>query len=122
MRSTRDPHLVIKQLRQLVEAWDTDRRLTVGLLCAILAISPRTLYHYCTRHLVVSPLQLVQQTRLGRVRRALLTGEGSVTRIASAHGFTELGHFSVLYRRAFGESPRDTLRGLQSAGAGSQRT
>ena len=118
MRPTRDPRLVIEQLRQLVEAWEIDKRITIGTLCTLLAVRPRTLHHYCVRYLGVSPSQLVLQIRLDRVRHALLTGEGNVTSIAFAHGFTELGHFSGLYRRAFGESPRDTLRwSLGSASA-----
>jgi len=110
MPSTRDPRLVIEQLRQLIEAWEIDKRITVGTLCALLAIRPRTLRHYCVRHLGISPLQMVLRIRLDRVRHALLTGESNVTSIAFAHGFTELGYFSGLYRRAFGESPRDTRR------------
>ena len=54
MRSPRDPRLVIEQLRQLVEAWDNDKRITAGTLCTLLAISPRTLHHYCVQHLRVS--------------------------------------------------------------------
>ena len=110
MPSTRDPRLVIEQLRQLVEAWEVEERITLGTLCALLAIRPRTLHHYCVGHLGISPLQLVLRIRLDRVRHALLTGEGNVTSIAFAHGFTALSRFSGLYRRAFGESPRDTLR------------
>jgi len=34
----------------------------------------------------------------------------TVTEIATALGFVELGRFSVEYRRAFGESPSETLR------------
>ena len=107
MPSTRDPRLVIEQLRQLVEAWEVEERITLGTLCALLAIRPRTLHHYCVGHLGISPLQLVLRIRLDRVRHALLTGEGNVTSIAGAHGFTALGRFSGLYRRAFGESPRE---------------
>ena len=34
----------------------------------------------------------------------------TVTEIATALGFVELGRFSVEYRKAFGESPSETLR------------
>ena len=79
MPSTRDPRLVIEQLRQLVEAWEVEERIALGTLCALLAIRPRTLHHYCVGHLGISPLQLVLRIRLDRVRHALLTGEGNVT-------------------------------------------
>jgi transcriptional regulator GlxA family with amidase domain len=115
MPSTRDPRLVIEQLRQLVEAWEDEKRISVGTLCTLLAIRPRTLHHYCVRHLGISPLQMVLRIRLDRVRHALLTGEGNVTSIAFAHGFTSLGYFSGLYRRVFGESPRDTLRSMSAS-------
>ena len=78
MPSTRDPRLVIEQLRQLVEAWEVEERITLGTLCALLAIRPRTLHHYCVGQ-GISPLQLVLRIRLDRVRHALLTGEGNVT-------------------------------------------
>jgi len=34
----------------------------------------------------------------------------TVTEVATALGFVELGRFSVEYRKAFGESPSETLR------------
>jgi hypothetical protein len=36
--------------------------------------------------------------------------ETTVTRIATDHGFWELGRFSVAYRTLFGETPLTTLR------------
>jgi AraC-like DNA-binding protein len=35
----------------------------------------------------------------------------TVTEIATGFGFLELGRFSVEYRKAFGESPSQTLHG-----------
>ena len=46
-------------------------------------------------------------------RHALLLaseGEATVTAIAMAHGFWQLGRFSVDYRGLFGEAPSATLR------------
>jgi transcriptional regulator GlxA family with amidase domain len=47
------------------------------------------------------------------VRRALLRADAStatVTRLATDHGFWELGRFSVTYRKLFDESPSQSLR------------
>ena len=51
--------------------------------------------------------------RMHLVRRALLHAIPStttVTRIATDHGFWELGRFSVNYRAMFGETPSATLQ------------
>jgi transcriptional regulator GlxA family with amidase domain len=55
----------------------------------------------------------MRMVRLLRARLALLHANppcNSVTSIAMAYGFTQLGRFSVAYRRAFGETPSQTLR------------
>ena len=53
--------------------------------------------------------------RLSNARRALLSADGKltkVTEIAVSFGFAELGRFSVEYKKAFGESPSQTLNRL----------
>jgi transcriptional regulator GlxA family with amidase domain len=58
--------------------------------------------------------------RLSQARRALTDADSSqstVTEIATGFGFLELGRFSVEYRRAFGESPSQTLQRASGASA-----
>ena len=43
-------------------------------------------------------------------------GEATVTRIATDHGFYELGRFASRYRAVYGERPSETLRGHSGYG------
>lgn len=65
------------------------------------------------RHLGISPLAFLRQTRLHRVRARLLAADpamSTVAQIASAFGFNYLGRFSAYYAEQFGEYPSDTMR------------
>lgn len=81
-------------------------------LADIAGVRPRTLETRFREFLGTSPLGWVRRTRLMNARQRLLNPEteSSVTQAALASGFTQLGRFSVEYRKAFGESPSATLR------------
>jgi AraC-like DNA-binding protein len=58
-----------------------------------------------------TPMRWVWSERLEASRVALMQGEvRSVTDAAFAHGFSDLGHFSRTFKRAFGMSPQTVLR------------
>jgi AraC-like DNA-binding protein len=60
----------------------------------------------------MGPIRYLTLRRMHLVRRALLRADSSttITRIATDHGFWELGRFSVAYRTLFGETPSESLR------------
>ena len=61
----------------------------------------------------MGPIRYLSLRRMHLVRRALLRADPSaatVTRLATDHGFWELGRFSVSYRALFGESPSESLQ------------
>jgi transcriptional regulator GlxA family with amidase domain len=65
----------------------------------------------------MSPKRFVLRERLYEVRRALRDADatsGTVTTIATDHGFFELGRFAGTYKAVFGETPSATLRGGSS--------
>jgi transcriptional regulator GlxA family with amidase domain len=91
---------------------------------AIAGVSVRTLFLGFQRYRGVSPMRLLRELRLQRVRDELLRAEADarVGHIALRWGFHHLGRFGQEYREAFGESPRQTLlqrrRGWRRRSAG----
>lgn len=80
-------------------------------ICAAVGASERTLRIACAKHLGIGPIRYLALRRMHLVRRALLRGDSSttVTRVATDHGFWELGRFAVAYRILFGETPSASL-------------
>jgi AraC-like DNA-binding protein len=82
-------------------------------ICAAIGVAERTLRVACEEHLGMAPIRFLSLRRMHLVHRALLRADPStttVTRVATDHGFWELGRFAVAYRTLFGESPSDSLR------------
>jgi transcriptional regulator GlxA family with amidase domain len=89
-----------------------DEPLHVSALCHVIGVSERTLRKAFHRVHGVPPCRHLRMLRLSNARRALLSADGAlanVTEIAMSFGFAELGRFSVEYKKAFGESPSQTL-------------
>lgn len=87
--------------------------LSTDQLAAHCGVSARALQLAFMKHTSASPMQHLKSVRLRRARSALSAetpASGVVTRIALDHGFSHLGEFASDYKRAFGESPSDTLR------------
>jgi transcriptional regulator GlxA family with amidase domain len=74
-------------------------------------VSVRSLFLGFQKHRGVSPMKLLRELRLHRVRdELLLAAPGTtVTDVALHWGFFHLGRFSTEYRSAFGEPPSRTL-------------
>jgi AraC-like DNA-binding protein len=103
---------IVARFEEFLEA-HPDTPLYLTEICAGIAVSERTLRFACEEHLGMGPIRYLSLRRMHLVRRALLGADAStatVTRLATDHGFWELGRFSVAYRKLFGESPSETLR------------
>lgn len=101
----------VRRVREYLEC-HAQEPIDMVALGEVAGIPVRTLYHQFQRSHGVSPMQLLREIRLDRVRRDLLNAgsEGNVTQIALAWGFEHLGRFAASYRERFGESPRETLQ------------
>lgn len=108
----RKASLLVRQAETLALA-NVDEPLHVSALCHVIGVSERTLRKAFHRVHGVAPCRHLRMLRLSSARRALLSADAAlakVTEIAMCFGFVELGRFSVEYKKAFGESPSQTLR------------
>jgi len=75
-------------------------------------VSTRQLERLFGKYLNTSPKKYMLELRLERARSLLVQTEMSVVEIALACGFENPGHFSRVYRTAFGISPTNQRRRL----------
>src|SRR5258708_2341142 len=104
--------MIVARFEEFLEA-NPDQPLYLTEICAAIGVAERTLRAACVEHLGMGPIRYLSLRRMHLVRRALLRADPStatVTRLATDHGFWELGRFSVAYRALFDESPSESLR------------
>lgn len=85
------------------------RRIFINDLEELTDLSARTIQYLFKQKFNCSPKQYVLQKRLDRARALLLERSKSVTSIATELGFSNLGNFSAMYKRLYGELPSETL-------------
>ena len=108
---------VIRRILAHVER-DPLGRPAVGALAAELGINERTLARVFHDTWGMSPREYLRLEQMHRIRKALRSAdrdEATVTGVLARHGVWEFGRFAARYRRQFGESPSDTLRGRPAA-------
>jgi AraC-like DNA-binding protein len=105
-------HALIMRRFHAMVAESGDRPVYVADLCSAIGVSDRTLQICCREHLGMGPQKYLWLRRMQLARRALARANHlstTVTEIATAHGFWELGRFAAAYRLAYGENPSTTL-------------
>src|SRR5689334_17923400 len=89
-------------------------------LALVAGVRPRTLETHFRTFLGTTPFGWVRRMRLAHARRELerARAAATVTDIALASGFSQLGRFATNYRAVFGEAPSTTLRRSRRARTG----
>jgi AraC-like DNA-binding protein len=89
-----------------------DQPVTVEALAHVANAGIRSLFFTFRKSRGVSPMAFVRQVRLRHAKEMLTraTPETTVTSVAYACGFSNLGHFAKYYNAAFGEHPSVTLK------------
>lgn len=87
------------------------KRITLNELELVSGCSSRTLQYQFKNQFGCSPMRWVANQRLDACRQRLINRQphDTVTSIAIAQGFTNLGNFARLYAARFGELPSETL-------------
>ena len=102
---------IVSRFEEYLEA-HPNKPLYLTEICVAVYATERTLRAACEEHLGMGPIRFLALRRMHLVRRALVQADeasSTVTRVATDHGFWELGRFSVAYRVLFGEKPSETL-------------
>ncbi len=75
-------------------------------------VSSRSLQYGFKKVHGITPMQYLKELRLARVHKELSRGDmhASVTPVAMACGFKQLGWFANQYKEKYGETPSETLR------------
>ena len=103
--------LVMRRFHSAVTA-SGDRPIYVSDLCSTIRVSDRTLQVCCREHLGMGAKKYLWLRQMQHVRHALARADrtdATVTELATAHGFWELGRFAGAYRSLYGKSPSATL-------------
>jgi len=98
----RNVHLTraIQRMRETIE-----NPLSPAQIATEIGISTRQLERLFGKFLNTSPKKYFMELRLERARHLLIQTEASVIEIALACGFESSGHFSRVYRAAYGVAP-----------------
>ena len=100
----------VQRTEEYIEA-NWDQPITMEALAVVANASARSIFHSFKAHRGFSPMKFVKQVRLNRAREMLSSPPcgATVTRVAFACGFGNLGHFANDYHQVFGEAPSATL-------------
>lgn len=106
----------VRRTEDYIEA-NWDQPLTVELLALATGASVRSIFHSFKESRGYSPMMFLKQVRLKHARAMLQNPDAhtSVTVVAYACVFNNLGHFAKDYLRAFGERPSETLNYAKGA-------
>jgi AraC-like DNA-binding protein len=103
------PDYVRRAEEFIAASWN--RAISIDDLAALTGVGMRSLFKAFQKHRGYSPMAFAKAVRLNKAREMLLTGDPActVTSVAFACGFSNLGHFAHDYRRRHGELPSETL-------------
>jgi predicted dinucleotide-binding enzyme/AraC-like DNA-binding protein len=103
-----------RAIREALAAVDEDptRFQSVSQIARMAGLSVRALEEGFQRHVGISPMRHLRQTKLARAHAALLAADAehtTATAVSHTWGFLNYGRFAAEYRKVHGQSPHETL-------------
>jgi AraC-like DNA-binding protein len=110
-------HWQVRLVEDYIEA-NWNQAITIEVLAAVSGASARSIFHSFRQSRGYSPKVFLKSVRLRHAERMLAQADpnSSVTAVALACGFLNLGHFARDYRATFGVLPSETLRRARRVG------
>lgn len=84
-----------------------EHKITVESLARVAGISPSRFAHLFIDRTGITPMKFLELRRIERAKHLLLTTDQPIQQVAMESGFPNAQHFSIRFRRATGQSPRD---------------
>ena len=99
--------LFLQKLMSNIEERMADENFSVEELSQKMNMGPRHLHRKVRALTNKSPVELIRLVRLQRARQLLAQNAGTVSEIAYQVGFTNLSHFSKIFKEEFGKLPSE---------------
>lgn len=91
-----------------------DESFSLQDICNLIGMSRTSLYMKLKNLIDLSPQDFIIHTKLKFAKRMLIEGNANIKEIAYASGFSNPKYFSTSFKKAFGISPSDYVKSIQS--------
>lgn len=101
---------IIKKVMTWLEENVSDPEITVEQLAAYIGMGRTSMYNKIKGLTGKSPVELIQDFRMGKATYYLKSGQFSVSETSYKVGFSDPGYFSRSFKKHFGVSPADYIK------------
>ena len=101
----------IEKLNRLIEENMTTIDIDIAFMTDKMAMSHSSFYRKVKALTGVSANEYIRKVKLQRSMQLLKEGESNVTEVAMLTGFNNIGYFRKCFKKEFGISPSDVLKG-----------
>ena len=101
----------MERLNKLIEENMSTEDIDIAFMTDKLAMSHSTFYRKVKALTGVSANEYIRKMKLQRSMQLLKSGEHNVTEVAFATGFNNIGYFRKCFKKEFGLSPSEVLKG-----------